>query len=178
MDDQATKTLTIRIFGRSIKSFSFGQLGEKTSFKEVKVPKNEVAESFKDKIPRMNSQSSLFTKLTLRTVEFGISNEKADAGQSYVPYFDGSSVTLDVKGPLKGLGFVHYTNNQNYSGYIKPFVKTLDYKDFVHNLLDTDPSLVFSKDFSISPTNCGFSKSASIFVLLTSFVSLRYVHAQ
>jgi len=31
---------------------------------------------------------------------------------------------------LSGLTFVHYTNDENYAGYIKPVISSLDYRKY------------------------------------------------
>lgn len=65
-------------------------------------------------------------------VDFTLSGED-DFGQSCVPYFDGSDVMFGVKVPLSDVTFVHYTNDDDYGGYIRPVLKSIDYNYFVFN---------------------------------------------
>jgi len=80
-----------------------------------------------DLIPGLSSGRK-FTIGRNRRVEFGISNEDEDAGQSFVPYFDGNEVTFDIKSPLSGITLIHYTNDVNYAGFIRPVIRSLDYR--------------------------------------------------
>lgn len=59
------------------------------------------------------------------------SDEETDAGQSFLPYFDPSDVTFDQPAPLSMIEFAHYTNNEDYAGYIRPIIKSLDYRKFI-----------------------------------------------
>lgn len=66
----------------------------------------------------------------LSVVKFTTSDEETDGGQTTVPYFDGTSVELDMPKPLSGVGFIHYTNT-GYSGFIRPILKTFNYKNLI-----------------------------------------------
>lgn len=93
------------------------------------------------KIPGVENSSDKFAVTKNKKVLFGLSNEEVDAGQSFVPYFDGADITLDVKSPLTGIGFLHYTKNESYAGYIRPFLNTLDYSNFIFEIESDDPTL-------------------------------------
>lgn len=72
------------------------------------------------------STGSTYTKQMLGKVYFGKSNQYIDAGQSFLPYFDGNDVEFDVKIPLAEIGFFHYTNNNSYyAGYLKPYIGSI-----------------------------------------------------
>lgn len=60
------------------------------------------------------------------TVIFGIGT----AGKT-LPFFDTNDVTFDIKSPVAGIGFYHYTNSDSYSGFIKPHLIALNYKSFI-----------------------------------------------
>lgn len=127
-----TQSLELRIFGKTIESFTLGVLGEDI-YSLNNIPYNNYF-SFNSTIPGISSDfPSLAVKKQTR-IEFGMSNEEVDAGQSFVPYFDGNDVTMDVKSPLSGLGFLHYTKNESFSGYVKPYLITLNYYNFVSDL--------------------------------------------
>lgn len=51
-----------------------------------------------------------------------MSNERTDGGQEFVPFFDAT----DVKNvsPLSGFGLLHYTNDDEYAGYVRPYLIT------------------------------------------------------
>jgi len=53
-------------------------------------------------------------------------------GQVTVPYFDGISVELDFPKPLSGIGFIHY-RNAGHMGFIRPILKTFNYKNLIPN---------------------------------------------
>lgn len=131
--------LTTRIFGKNIESFSLGKMGEEMSKDAVDADKFKSCHGL---IPKLKESNNIYTVLKNVIVQFGISNEKEDAGQSFVPYFDGSNVTMSVQAPLSGLGFLHFTNDLKYAGYIKPYIKSLNYRKFVMPLNADDPSLI------------------------------------
>lgn len=60
-------------------------------------------------------------------INFDYSTEITDAGQSFVPYFDGDDVTFTHAAPISGIGIIHYTNDPEYAGYIWPIIETMDY---------------------------------------------------
>lgn len=98
-------------------------------------------QSFNDTIPGLDESSDKFKINKKLLIEFGLSNEEADAGQSFVPYFDGSDITFDVKSPLSGLGLFHYTRHSDYAGYIRPTLQSLNYENFIFDLKENDPTL-------------------------------------
>jgi hypothetical protein len=63
-------------------------------------------------------------------IEFNTSEEKQDAGQSTIPFFDSSDIVQDLPLVLTGIGFIHYTN-KDYGGYLRPFLRTADMKHYV-----------------------------------------------
>ena len=83
-----------------------------------------------DKIPKLKEDSKKFTKIIDKAIQFEVSNDSEDAGQSFVPYLDGSDIEFDVKAPLSGIGFMYYTNDDYYAGYIRPYLKSFKYKSF------------------------------------------------
>lgn len=61
-------------------------------------------------------------------IKFGRSSEESDGGQSFVPFFDGHNIEFDSAAPISGIGIMHYTNNMQYGGYIRPTISSLNYK--------------------------------------------------
>lgn len=84
-----------------MKSFSLGEVDEKESSMDSAITGSSI--SLNNTLPGTDSNINVIDKRKIIT--FGQSNEKADAGQSFVPYFDGRSITFDVKSPISGLGF-------------------------------------------------------------------------
>jgi len=119
--------LSLSIIGRELLDFNKGTLG-----KEITKPTDKTDSFFNayDKIPGLSTTNTLYTVRRNARVTFSLSNEKADAGQSFVPYFDGNEVSFNIKAPLSGLTFVHYTNDENHAGYIKPVISSLDYRKY------------------------------------------------
>lgn len=66
-------------------------------------------------------------------VRFQKSDERTDAGQSFVPFFDPIEATFDPPAPLSMIELIHYTNDAKYSGFIRPLIKSLDYRKFLEN---------------------------------------------
>lgn len=64
-------------------------------------------------------------------IYFKKSDERSDAGQSYVPHFDPTEVTFNEPAPLSMIELVHYTDFSDYAGFIRPVVKSLDYRRFI-----------------------------------------------
>lgn len=113
-------------------------IGRKLNFNEGTLGKQVIKTSSNkgtlfdanDKIPGIFSAKKQFKVQKNTRIRFGMSSEVMDAGQSFVPYFDGNDVSFDVKTPLSGLSFVHFTNDDNYAGYIKPVIVGLDYRKY------------------------------------------------
>lgn len=74
-------------------------------------------------------------------VKFGSSDRETDIAQTFVPYLDGIDVTFDVKSPLSGIGLMHFTNDAHYAGYIRPFLRSFSYENY----------LVYYRDFLTIP---------------------------
>lgn len=53
-----------------------------------------------------------------------------DNGKSTFPFFDLKSMTYDTKSALGGIGFFYYTNDDNYAGFIRPYLVPVNYKSF------------------------------------------------
>lgn len=131
------RTTYLSLIGRELLSFNKGTLGKE---KDSKVPPilGLISVSgitaaighyaFMDKAPGLESNRRQYNILQNETIMFVMSSVGKDAGQSYVPYFDGNEVTFDIKSPVKRISFIHYTNHDDYAGYIKPIVYPLDYR--------------------------------------------------
>lgn len=76
-------------------------------------------------------------------IKFGVSNQEADIGQTFVPFFDGVDVTFDFVSPLSGLGLLHYTNDDKYAGYIRPYLRSFNYN---HYLIFYEKFLKYSQE--------------------------------
>lgn len=82
----------------------------------------------------LDKGSSSFQTKSNCDVQFRKSDEETDAGQNFVPYFDGTAVIFDQPAPISSIGLIHYTNNQTYAGYIRPIIKSIDYSMYAGNL--------------------------------------------
>lgn len=65
-------------------------------------------------------------------IQFIASDFDTDRGQTLVPFFDGNNIELDIPRPLSGIGFILYTN-AGHAGYIRPVLKTFNYKFLISN---------------------------------------------
>lgn len=92
--------------------------------------KNVIEKNLESKIPGIADHSGSFVIAKGNTfVKFGASSEAVDFGQTFVPFFDGVDEVFDVPSPLSGIGFLHYTNDDRYAGFIKPSVKSFDFRN-------------------------------------------------
>lgn len=116
-------------YGKEIENFNAGKLSNTFSNSTF-----ELSSSLLDleyKIPGVSFSSKL-SVIKSKIIKFGRSNEKADAGQSFVPYFDGSEVTTENKVPLSGIELIHFSDDHNYAGYIKPNLITFDVSKLIN----------------------------------------------
>jgi hypothetical protein len=117
--------LSLRVYGKVIEDFNFGSLGRQTiSFDAPEY--NEVNDQELNAPGTITGTGNSDIVNKFKTIRFGMSNSLADAGQSFVPFFDGTEVTTDNKVPLAGIGFMHFTSSDEYAGYIKPYLITLN----------------------------------------------------
>jgi len=108
-------------------NFNTGLLGDE---KHIQTPDNVRSINFENLVPGLNRNSNNFKHQNNSIVKFEVSDEDNDAGQSFVPYFDGNDISFKVKSPLSGITLMHYTNDEKYAGYIRPVIKSLDYRKF------------------------------------------------
>jgi hypothetical protein len=68
-----------------------------------------------------------------RNVLVNFKNKEAyeHPGEYLLPYFDGSEISFDPPAPLSTIELVHYTNDKKHAGYIRPVIKSLDYKAYI-----------------------------------------------
>lgn len=59
------------------------------------------------------------------------SNGEQDAGQSFIPYFDATEVGFNSAAPISSIALIHYTNDAKYAGFIRPSIRSLNYKKFI-----------------------------------------------
>jgi len=121
------------IYGRKL-YFNRGILGE-----EYIKQSHDAAKTFDmfGKIEGLSSSTN-FTVRNITKIKFSTSSEGYDNGQSFVPYFDGNAVTMDIKAPLSGIGLIQYTNDWTFAGYIRPVLKSLDYRKYFSTSFETD----------------------------------------
>ena len=84
-----------------------------------------------DRIPGIDTSKLKYDVTSKARVSFDKSNEKKDAGQTYLPFFDARSIESAIPAPLSGLELIHYTtksdNDGEYAGYIAPRISTIHY---------------------------------------------------
>lgn len=80
--------------------------------------------------PELNAGNSFLTQTTNYNFKFRMSDEKFDAGQSFVPYFDSTAISFDLPAPLSSIGLSRLRNDHNYAGFVRPTIKSLDYTAF------------------------------------------------
>lgn len=112
------------LYGREFESFTKGILGKNVfSYGDEPNPKT----SLTNKLPGLAEFGS-YSFLQNTILKFEVSNEDEDAGQSFLPYLDGSPITFEIPSPLGGIQLFHYTNKDTYGGFIRPNLNSLDYR--------------------------------------------------
>jgi hypothetical protein len=61
-------------------------------------------------------------------------NKFIDLSKTNSPIFDTSDVTFDIKAPLSGIGFLHYTKSNDHVGLIKPYLISFDYRTLLEKI--------------------------------------------
>ena len=127
---ESLKFFAMRIFGKNIIGTDFGTLDEEEIKKTNYGINLAVLKNLETKIPGLLHPKEGFTVTfgnSSTIIKFGASNQRVDAGQTYVPYFDGADTTFEVESPLSGIGLIHYTNDIEFAGYIRPYLRSYKY---------------------------------------------------
>lgn len=80
--------------------------------------------------------SSYGTRITQKSninLKFQKSDEQSDAGQNTVPFFDTTNIAFDSIAPISSIGLIHYTNSDEYAGFVRPTIKSIDYDAFKYS---------------------------------------------
>lgn len=118
----------LKVFGKKLSTESLIVLGAAESSAEGEHTSGEIDQD--GKIEGISGSSSNYNVFRHNTVKFGISNEISDAGQSFVPFFDGSDVAFNNKAPLRGVGFLLF-EQAGTAGYIRPYLLTYNYNNLI-----------------------------------------------
>lgn len=118
----------LKVFGKKLSTESLIVLGRTESSAEGESTSSEIDQD--GKVEGISGSSSSFNVFRHKTVKFGISNEISDAGQSFVPFFDGSDVAFNNKAPLRGVGFMLF-EQAGTAGYIRPYLMTYNYNNLI-----------------------------------------------
>lgn len=130
MFQQYGKSVGYKVFAKEIVDLALGELDEEENvYTELGVDTTFYGNG---KTPGLSSTKSTYTKQMVGKVYFGKSGQYVDAGQSFLPYFDGNDVEFDVKIPLAEIGFFQYTQiSSDYAGYIKPFIGSIKFENYI-----------------------------------------------
>lgn len=124
------KFYALKLFGKSLLKPDFGSLDENELVKTSNETEKLLDKNLETKVPGLVEWKESY-KVTLGNssiiVKFGASNQKMDAGQTFIPFFDGSDAMFEVESPLAGIGLLHYTNDPQYAGYIRPYLRSYNY---------------------------------------------------
>lgn len=118
----------MKVYGKILESFEDGILG---NVEYLAPSKNRYRQLSIGNQPGLKSKDRSFTVSQDVWLEFGKSDEGTDAAQTFVPYFDSYSATFDPPAPISMVNLIHVTNNGDHAGFIRPWVKSLDYKKFI-----------------------------------------------
>lgn len=103
-------------------------------------------------------------------IKFGTSSKEFDIAQTFVPFIDAADIIFDVKSPLAGIGLLHYTNDEHYAGYIRPFLRSLN---FANNVIFFEKYLEITRE---SIRAGGTSSRNAFFSSGRNFVSTAGIH--
>lgn len=138
MSDQKT-SFYLTTIARRVANYSTGTLGE-DDYRMAIFEDTRTTLDTTNKIPGLNREGKW--KITRHAhFQFERSVEYKDAGQSLLPYFDGTPITFNIPSPLGGIELFHYTNDVNYAGYIRPNLISFDYKKVFVNDEEQDSSI-------------------------------------
>lgn len=115
----------MHVYGKQILDFAKGTLGSVQLLSNG--TSNDMNVDFGN-VPMLSKYSDKFEIKNEGCFQFKKSNEEADAGQSFLPYFDPVEANFDRPGPLSVIKLIHYTNDEKHAGFIRPFIKSIDYK--------------------------------------------------
>lgn len=121
--------ILFQVYGKTLLSFENGTLGSDWFYhRQLPTPYKRLGIGKKVGIKPQNSNFVVSKNVW---IVFRKSDEETDAGQSFVPYFDPTEATFDPPAPLSTIELVHYTNDPNYAGYVRPMIKSIDYRKFI-----------------------------------------------
>jgi hypothetical protein len=116
--------ISLRVFGQKIENFQKSLFSEKVY--NLTAPTSEkVVNGYG---AGLSTKRMYFSVTNKGAIDFDWSAERIDAGQSFVPYFDGNDASFDYSAPVCGIGIVQYTNDKEYGGFLRPIISTIDYK--------------------------------------------------
>lgn len=130
--------LSMKSFGRNFESFVLGTLENNEVTQEASSSGGKLKHSDQSFKNPGKSDSTIIKVKKNQIISFGLSNEKSDAGQQFVPFFDGSDVTIDSLSPLSGFGLLQWTTDEEYAGYISPFLITYNINAHLEKIDDKD----------------------------------------
>ena len=110
------ESVRLQMYGQQLTDFDTGTIDSSVST-ETAMGWTAV-KSMDGKIIGLRDGSVDFKRTISQTIEFGVSDEETDAGQSF-------------EGPLSGVGFMHYSNDDSYAGYIRPYIMNFKYKNVI-----------------------------------------------
>jgi len=117
-----TSTFSLRLFGKKIDIFELGIMNAKeyTKSKISKIEGNEI--SMKDRKPGLSNGAMQYPGYKLADKSSVTFETSSYSKALMLPFFDGVPVTFDIMSPIAGIGFHHYTNDDAYAGYIRPYL--------------------------------------------------------
>ena len=87
-----------------------------------------------NRMPAIDPNYPIFNISSNVRVNMGMSNEKHDAGQNFLPYFDSQNITLTIPAPLSGLELFLYTSNgspADFGGFVRLRLTTINYLNYL-----------------------------------------------
>lgn len=119
---------SLRIYGKlaDAQSFAFGIM---KSSESVTAEDNEADGRLElnGKSPGLANGDSAGQFIVIKNKEL-VFGQREDG--MIAPFFDSSDVSFDIKAPLAGVGFIMYTNNVTYAGFIRPTLIALNYLQY------------------------------------------------
>lgn len=129
-----------RVFYKKVKDLSKAYLGRSQAFEEHFGRKNPVdikdyrvglLKNYEPGYMYIVGEKKLHYNERVKFAEIDRSTSGGRRwGQKVFPFFDPRPVTLKYPRPISGIGFLRLTDSPQNAGYIRPYLKSIDYRTF------------------------------------------------
>lgn len=120
---------SLKIYGKKIKNSEMDMLDNTEVFEMVNAKTTSSEKNLTQTFPGLHSASENFNLTYGDHNNVYIKFAKTSNDGQILPFFDGVMATFAIKSPLSGIGLLHYTNDDQHAGYIRPFLRSFNYEN-------------------------------------------------